>query len=105
MEDRASSQAAKVLPVGNAARARRVASADQVPAGDFLGQQHAQHLGGVLPLCLGRGQHLGGSPPDVRQPHPAQQPFEAGVQRRRGRGAGGHRVTSLSPNPAQPVVP
>ena len=63
-----------------------------VPAGDFLGQQRAEHLGGVPPLGLGGGEHLRGGAAHVRQPHPAQQPFQALVQRRRGRCRGGHRA-------------
>ena len=58
---------------------------------EALGQQRAEHLGGVPPLGLGDRQHLGGDAAHVRQPHPAQQLFEPGVDRRRGRDGGGHR--------------
>ena len=58
MEDRAACQVAKLLPAGKFAvlrRARRVAAS----AGDFLGEQDAEHLGGIPPLGLGGGQHAG----------------------------------------------
>jgi len=55
-----------------------------VPAGDFLGEQHPQHLGGAPALSFGSGQHVGGGAADVWQPHPAQQCFQRGVQRGRG---------------------
>ena len=86
-EDRRSSQASKVLPVGNAARARRVASADRSRPATSSVSRRAEHLGGVPPLGFGGGQDLGGGAADVRQPHPAQQLFQPGVQRRRGRDA------------------
>ena len=63
-----------------------------VPAGDFFGEQGAQDLGGVPPLGLGRGDDLGGDAPHVGQPHAAQQLLQAVVERRRGRGGGGHGV-------------
>ena len=91
-EDRRSSQASNVFPVGNAALARRVAREERVPAGDFLGEQGAQDLGGVPPLGLGRGDDLGGGAAHVGQPHAAQQLLQAVVERRRGRGGGGHEV-------------
>ena len=61
-----------------------------VAAGDFLGEQDAEHLGGLPPLGAGGGQHVGGGLAQVGQPHPAQQRVELGGQRRR-RGAG-HRA-------------
>ena len=90
-EDSCSSQASKVFPVGNAARARRVASDERSRPATSSVEQGPQDLGGVPPLGLGRGQDLGGDAAHVRQPHPAQQLLQPGVQRRRGRGGGGHR--------------
>ena len=63
-----------------------------VPSGDFLGEQGAQDLGGVPPLGLGRGDDLGRDAAHVGQPHAAQQLLQPVVERRRGRGGGGHRV-------------
>ena len=74
-----------------------------VPAGDFLGQQRAEHLGRVPPLRFGGGQHLGGDAAHVRQPHPAQQLLQPGVQRRRGRGGGGHRLLRAAGREVQVV--
>jgi hypothetical protein len=71
MDDSCSSQAAMVLPVGKVARAGGQRGA--VLADDLLGQQGAEHFGGVPPLRLGDGQHLGGNAAHVRQPHPPQQ--------------------------------
>ena len=68
-----------------------------VAAGDFLSQQGPQDLGGVPPLGLGRGDDLGRDPAHVGQPHAAQQLFKAGVERRRGRGGGGHRGLLTGP--------
>src|SRR5712691_3519509 len=55
IEDRAWSQASKVLPAGNAAGSQR----GPVPAGDFLGEQGLEYLGGVPALRPGGGEHLG----------------------------------------------
>ncbi len=91
-EDRRSSQASNVFPLGNAARVRRVASEELVAAGDFLREQGPQDLGRVPPLGLGRGDDLGGDAPHVGQPHAAQQLLQPVVEGRRGRGGGGHGV-------------
>ena len=91
-EDRCSSQASNVFPVGKAALARRVAREELVPPGDLFGEQGPQDFGGVPPLGFGRGDDLGRGPAHVGQPHAAQQLLQAGVQRRRGRGRGGHRA-------------
>ena len=56
-----------------------------VPAGDLLGEQGPEDLGGFPALRLGGGEHLGGGAADVRQPQPAQQRLQLGGQRRRGR--------------------
>ena len=64
-----------------------------VAAGDLLGEQRPQDLGGVPPLGFGRGDDLGRDAAHVRQPHPAQQLLQAVVERRRGRDGGGHRVS------------
>ncbi len=63
-----------------------------VAAGDLLGEQRPEDLGGIPPLGLGRGDDLGRGAPHIRQAHPAQQLVQAVVQRRRGRGGGGHWV-------------
>ena len=63
-----------------------------VAPGDFLGEQGPQDLGGVPPLGFGRGDDLGRDAAHVGQPHAAQQLLQAVVQRRRGRGRGGHRA-------------
>ena len=75
-----------------------------VAAGDFLGQQDPQHLGGVPPLGAGGGQHLGRGVAQVRQTHPPHQGFQLGRDRRRSRA--GHRDTiPASPRAAQLLVP
>jgi hypothetical protein len=50
-----------------------------VAAGDFLGEQCPQDLGGVPPLGLGRGEDLGRDAAHVGQPHAAQQLVQAVV--------------------------
>ena len=64
----------------------------EVPPGDLFGEQGTEHLGGVPPLRLGGREDFGGDAAHVRQPHPAQQLLQPGIQRRRGRGSGGHRL-------------
>ena len=61
-----------------------------VAAGDFLGEQDAEHLGGLPPLGAGGGEHVGGGFAQVGQPHPADQRVQLGRQRRGG--GAGHRV-------------
>jgi hypothetical protein len=80
------------LPGGEGGPGTAGGQGGAVAAGDLLGEQCPQDLGGVPSLGLGRGDDLRRGAPHVRQPHAAQQPVQAVVQRRRGRGGGGHRV-------------
>ena len=89
-EDRRSSQASNVFP---GERGPRPAGGQRgaVAAGDFLREQGPQDLGRVPALGLGRGDDLGRDAAHVGQPHAAQQLLQPLVERRRGRGGGGHR--------------
>ena len=78
------------MPAGNPAVLRRPPGGG-VAAGDFLGQQHAQHLSGIPPLGAGGGQHVRCGRAQVRQPHPPHQDLELGRDRRGRRGA--HRAS------------
>src|SRR6185312_13363721 len=57
----------------------RVRSAAWVGAGDFLGEQGPDDLGGVPALGLGRGDDLGGDAAHVGQPHAPQELVQAVV--------------------------
>ena len=65
-----------------------------VPAGDFLGEQDPQDLGRFPPLGPGGGEDLGGARRICGSRIRRSSCFEVVGQRRRGRGAGGHRATS-----------
>ena len=60
-----------------------------VTAGDFLGKQDAEHLGGFPPLGAGGGEHVGCGLAQVGQAHPAHERVELGRERRCRRA--GHR--------------
>lgn len=69
-------------------KVRRVASqaaGGSVAAGDLLGDQKPQDLGGVPALRAGGGQHVGGGFAHIGQAHPAHQPVQLLGQ---GRGLG-----------------
>ena len=68
-----------------------------VAAGDFLGEQDAEHLGGLPPLGAGGGEHVGGGLAQVGQPHPADQRVELGGSG----GAAGPVTGSLPAAPAK----
>jgi DNA invertase Pin-like site-specific DNA recombinase len=61
-----------------------------VAAGDFLGEQDAQDLGGLPSLGAGGCEDVGGGLAQVGQPHPAHQGVELGRERRGG--GAGHRA-------------
>ena len=82
-------------PGGGAPGGRRRA----VPAGQLLGEQRLDHLGGVPALGLGGGQHLGGDPAQVRQAQTAGERLQVVGQGRCSDGDG-HR-----PSTAQAAVP
>ena len=90
MEDSSGRQEANVLPAGKLGGLAAHPPGGGVAAGDFLGEQDAQDLGGLPPLGAGGGEHVGGGFAQVGQPHPAQQGVELGRERRC-RGAG-HRA-------------
>ena len=92
IEDWPGRQVAKVLPAGIPAVLRRVRPGGGVAAGDFLGEQDAEHLGRIPALGPGGGQHVGGGLPHVGQPHPAQQRLQLGRDRRGGRALTGSPV-------------
>jgi hypothetical protein len=50
-------------------------------AGGFLGEQDAEHLGGLPTLRPGCGEHVAGSLAEVGQPHPADEGVELGRER------------------------
>ena len=66
IDETVSSQASKVLPVGNPAALRRVAIEERLPAGELLGEQGPDRFGGFPALRLGGGQHVGGVAAHVR---------------------------------------
>jgi hypothetical protein len=68
------------LPGGEGGAGAAGGQRGAVPAGDFLGQQGAEHLGGVPALRFGDSEHVGCDAAHVRQPHPPQQLFQPGVQ-------------------------
>ena len=70
-----------------------------VAAGDFLGEQDAQDLGGVPALGAGGGEHVGGGVAQVGQAHPAQERVELGrgAAALRGRSPGGSVPRGRSP--------
>ena len=91
MEESSGRQEAKVLPAGKPGGLAAHPAGGGVAAGDFLGEQDAEDLGGVPALGAGGGQHVGGGLAQVGQPHPAQQRVQLGGERRGG--GAGHRVS------------
>ena len=69
MEESASRQESKVLPVGKPAARRRIRRVAVVASCDFLGEQDPQHLGGIPALGAGGGEHVGCGAPDIGQAH------------------------------------
>ena len=94
IDDSRSSQACEGLAGGKRGAGAAGAQRGAVPAGDLLGQQRSEHLGGVPPLRLGGGQHLGGGAAHVRQPHPPQQRLQS---RRRSAAVRGRRRSRPPP--------
>ena len=72
MDEASGFQAWNVFPVGNAALARRVASADRSRPATSAVKRGAEDFDGFPPLGPGGGQHLGGGGPGVRHPQPAE---------------------------------
>ena len=73
IEDRAGSQASKVLPAGKWARRRRFSVIDVLPALDLGLEQDPEGFGRVPALGLGRGQDVVGCLAQVGQAEPPGQ--------------------------------
>ena len=97
--DAAAFHASNVLPAGSPRRAATHPDRRAVAAGGLLGEQDAQHFGGIPALGLRRGEDLGGGVANVGHPQPPQQPVDLIGQRRGGRGLDGH-----PPKPSQERV-